>query len=182
MKGLRDDSQHGGCQHSCRVTELSQCSVPAIRNQTMPMVLQKAAVLAALLIVVSLERGAAGPRGTTYCSTAGGVFGVLGALLRTAALGFEEGGTLSGGRLLDGTAPTVALVSELAAPDKPPVIWASSSSGMTIGRPFSAIEGSGATVGLEVGRGRNIGETLKILPTFFLALDDRLCLASENAL
>ena len=42
------------------------------------------------------------------------MFGVLGALLRTA-LGLEEGGTLSGGRLLDGTALTVALGSELAA-------------------------------------------------------------------
>ena len=46
------------------------------------------------------NRGATdGPRGTTYCSTAGGTLGVVGALLRTA-LGLVEGGTFNGGRLL----------------------------------------------------------------------------------
>ena len=61
-----------------------------------------------------------GPRGTTYCSTAGGrnLWRYSVHSLRTA-LGFEEGGTLSGGRPLDGIVPAAALGSELAAPEKP---------------------------------------------------------------
>ena len=92
-----------------------------------------------------------------------------GALLSTA-FGLHDGGTFSAGRLLTGTA-VVAFGSALADPAEPPVIFASSSSSVRMSCSVSVTVASEQVAGPEVGRGRSIGEALKILPTSLIAIE-----------
>ena len=67
-----------------------------------------------------------GPTGTMHCSTGGGSFGVLGAVLRTA-FGLDEGAGLSIGRLFVGVRSGIVLAVIGAGPDElepaePPII------------------------------------------------------------
>ena len=90
-------------------------------------------------------------------------------------MGLEDGAALNGGRLLVDIILVVVFAVAVAALDKPdpvepPVVWASSSSRITMGCSVSAIGRRGTLDGLALGRGRNMGEALKILPTTFFGI------------